>query len=139
MVSLRQFSPIVIGPAEEPLGEVHPLLHLGELMPEPCKFVLQRIHLLLVRGITRVSCNAPCDGLAQPRTGEQQQPSGADDYEWDRHHEHFGNGLKDIDIHGPLDEAGASKVSSRNGGRTPKSWGAATPFSLERDDELKPQ
>jgi len=114
-VSRRQFSPSVIGPAEKPLGEVNPLLHLGELISEPCKLVVQRIQLLLVRWIARVSRNAPCDGFAEPRPGQQQQPSDADDYEWDRHDEHFGNALKDLEVHAPLDEAGASKVSSRNG------------------------
>ena len=114
-VSRRQFSPSVIGLAEEPLGEVNPLLHLGELISEPCKFVVQRIQLLLVRWIAGVSRNAPCDGFAEPRPGQQQQSSDADDYEWDRHDEHFGNALKDLEVHAPLDEAGASKVSSRNG------------------------
>jgi hypothetical protein len=111
--------PISIGPAEEPLGEVNPLFHLGELISEPCKFVVQRIQLLLVRWITRVSRNTPCECFAEPGPGQQQQPSDADDYEWDRHDEHFGDALKDLEVHGPLDEAGASNVSSRNGELTP--------------------
>jgi hypothetical protein len=78
---------------------------------------VQRIQLLLVRWIARVSRNAPCDGLAEPRPGEQQQPSDADDYEWDRHDEDFGNALKDLEVHGPLDEAGASKVQVVTVGR----------------------
>ena len=49
MFSRRQFSPTVMGSAEEPLGEFNPLLHLGKLIPEPCQFVVQCIQFLFGR------------------------------------------------------------------------------------------
>ena len=87
---------------------------------------MQRIQLLLASWIPGVARNAPGDGLAKPRSGEQQQPSDADDDAGDRHDEHFRNGLKDPDVHGARDEQGASKVSRRNGqlAHPPSPWQA---------------
>jgi len=64
-VGWRLFSPRV-SPAEEPLSEVNPVLHLRDLMPEPKKLILQRIQPLLARRIPGVARNASGNGLAEP-------------------------------------------------------------------------